>query len=55
MCHYYFPHAKTPRRKVLLLNAVISIEQDELAVGAASSRDHLIWRLEAAPTTGFLW
>jgi len=26
-----------------------------LVVGAASSRDHLISRLEAAPTEGILW
>jgi hypothetical protein len=30
-------------------------EQVVLVVGAASSRDHLISRLEAAPTGGFLW
>jgi len=34
---------------------VIWKEQVVLVVGAASSRDHLISRLEAAPTGGFLW
>jgi hypothetical protein len=36
----------------LLYYAVIWKEQVELVVGAASSRDHLISRLEAAPTWG---
>jgi len=35
--------------------AVIWKEQAVLVVGAASSRDHLISRLEAAPTGVFLW
>ena len=35
-------------------NAVIWQEQVVVVVGAASSRDHLISRLEAAPT-GFFW
>jgi len=34
-------------------NAVIWKEQGVLVVGAASSRDHLISRLEAAPTGVF--
>jgi len=34
---------------------VIWKEQVVLVVGAASSRDHLISRLEAAPTGSFLW
>jgi hypothetical protein len=33
----------------------IGKEQVVLVVGAASSRDHLISRLEAAPTEGILW
>ena len=37
-----------------LFNAVIWKEQVALVVGAASSRDHLISRLEAAPT-GFFY
>jgi hypothetical protein len=36
-------------------NPVIWKEQVVLVVGAASSRDHLISRLEAAPTWVFLW
>ena len=35
--------------------SVIWKEQVVLVVGAASSRDHLILRLEAAPTGVFLW
>ena len=34
-------------------NTVIWKEQVVLVVGAASSRDHLISRLEAAPTVSF--
>jgi hypothetical protein len=34
---------------------VIWKKQVVLVVGAASSRDHLISRLEAAPTGGILW
>jgi hypothetical protein len=34
---------------------VIWKEQVLMIVGAASSRDHIISRLEAAPTEGFLW
>jgi hypothetical protein len=34
---------------------VIWKEQVVLVVGAASSRDHLISRLEAAPTGFFFW
>jgi hypothetical protein len=34
---------------------VIWKEQVVLVVGAASSRDHLISRLEAAPTWFFFW
>jgi hypothetical protein len=37
-----------------LQNPVIWKEQVVLLVGAASSRDHLISRLEAAPTGEFL-
>ncbi len=37
------------------IKTVIWKEQVVLVVGAASSRDHLISRLEAAPTGGFLW
>jgi hypothetical protein len=36
-------------------NPVIWKEQVLMVVGAASSRDHIISRLEAAPTGGFLW
>jgi hypothetical protein len=39
----------------LLFYPVIWKEQVVLVVGAASSRDYLISRLEAAPTEGFLW
>jgi hypothetical protein len=38
-----------------LRDPVIWKEQVVLVVGAASSRDHLISRLEAAPTGFFLW
>jgi hypothetical protein len=38
-----------------LENPVIWKEQVVLVVGAASSRDHLISRLEAAPTEDILW
>jgi len=38
-----------------LFNPVIWKEQVALVVGAASSRDHFISRLEAAPTGIFLW
>jgi hypothetical protein len=38
---------------LLLVNLVIWKEQVVLVVGAASSRDHLISRLEAAPTGCF--
>ena len=37
----------------LFLNVVIWKEQVVLFVGAASSRDHLISRLQAAPTGSF--
>jgi hypothetical protein len=40
---------------VVLIYLVIWKEQVVLVVGAASSRDHLISRLEAAPTGVFLW
>jgi len=38
----------------LVVIAVVWKEQVVLVVGAASSRDHLISRLEAAPTV-FFW
>jgi len=38
---------------LIYFNPVIWKEQVVLVVGAASSRDHLISRLEAAPTGGF--
>jgi hypothetical protein len=41
-------------RVLILRNAVIREKQSILVVGAAFSRDHLISRLEAAPT-GSLW
>ncbi len=41
--------------KIELENPVIWKEQVVLVVVAASSRDHLISRLEAATTGGFLW
>jgi len=37
------------------INPVIWKEQVVLVVGSASSRDHLISRLEADPTGVFLW
>jgi hypothetical protein len=40
---------------LIFIYAVIWKEQVELVVGAASSRDHLISRLEAAPTGVLLW
>jgi len=43
------------RWKSECFNPVIWKEQVALLVGAASSRDHLISRLEAAPTGEFLW
>jgi len=39
----------------ILKYTVIWKEQVVLVVGAASSRDHFISRLEAAPTVSFLW
>jgi len=40
-------------RKIIFSITVIWKEQVVLVVGAASSRDHLISRLEAAPTVSF--
>jgi hypothetical protein len=41
------------KKWIEFINPVIWKEQVVLFVGAASSRDHLISRLEAAPTGGF--
>jgi len=46
LCHSQIEYLRDP---------VIWKEQVVLVVGAASSRDHLISRLEAAPTGVFLW
>jgi hypothetical protein len=43
----------SPAGKIGFRYTVIWKEQVELVVGAASSRDHLISRLEAAPTGSF--
>jgi hypothetical protein len=51
------PGAKHPvwKTQSKIAIPVIWKEQVVLVVGAASSRDHLISRLEAAPTEGILW
>jgi hypothetical protein len=56
-CYLKNIFSKQNRHKsnLLIINPVIWKEQVLMVVGAASSRDHIISRLEAAPTGGFLW
>ena len=56
--HLHFPASKTGmdtswrKSEILFINPVIWNEQVALFVGVTSGRDHLISRLEAAPTRG---